>query len=98
MLHRWGAYAGPSEKLHKADGHAPRGYWEFLPLWDLLAELGDFEAGATARQKIENPLEPFDVSKYPLPLGYLEFLNVQEALLKACRRLEAYAYSDESNN
>ena len=47
MLHRWGAYAGPSEKLHKADAHAPRGYWEFLPLWDLLAELGDFEAGAT---------------------------------------------------
>ena len=47
MLHRWGAYAGPSEKLHKADAHAPRGYWEFLPLWDLLAELGDFDAGAT---------------------------------------------------
>ena len=47
MVHRWGAYAGPSEKLHKADVHAPRGYWEFLPLWDLLAELGDFDAGAT---------------------------------------------------
>ena len=47
MVHRWGAYAGPSEKLHKADAHAPRGYWEFLPLWDLLAELGDFDAGAT---------------------------------------------------
>ena len=47
MMHRWGAYAGPSEKLHKADAHAPRGYWEFLPLWDLLAELGDFDAGAT---------------------------------------------------
>ena len=47
MLHRWGAYAGPFEKLHKADAHAPRGYWEFLPLWDLLAELGDFDAGAT---------------------------------------------------
>ncbi|MDE0401030.1 MAG: sulfotransferase [Candidatus Poribacteria bacterium] len=272
MLHRWGAYAGPSEKLHKADRHAPRGYWEFLPLWDLLAELGDFEAGATwwdrhfqrqmekkaansgyrtkatelmtemyksgpwfwkdpalshflpfwkriwddaiyiitvrhpldtavswqkfimpanvpvrisfvamnllrwqhmmtlilqhtedaqhklflgyedimcdpraqaerlacflnskfgqrdssiqamvdiveprlwrnncgipfnqaleataeqkalytfARQKIENPLEPFDVAKYPLPPGYLDFLNIQEALLKTCHRLEA---------
>ena len=47
MVHRWGAYAGPPEKLHKADAHAPRGYWEFLPLWDLLAELGDFDAGAT---------------------------------------------------
>ena len=47
MVHRWGAYAGPSEKLHKADAHAPRGYWEFLPLWDLLAELGDFDAGTT---------------------------------------------------
>ncbi|MYA71522.1 sulfotransferase, partial [Candidatus Poribacteria bacterium] len=47
MLHRWGAYAGPPEKLHQADGHAPRGYWEFLPLWDLLAELGDFDAGTT---------------------------------------------------
>ena len=47
MLHRWGAYAGPSEKLHKADTHAPRGYWEYLPLWDLLDELGDFDTGAT---------------------------------------------------
>ena len=47
ILHRWGAYVGPSEKLHQADAHAPRGYWEFLPLWDLLAELGDFDAGAT---------------------------------------------------
>ena len=37
----------PPDKLHKADTHAPRGYWEFLPLWDLLAELGDFDAGAT---------------------------------------------------
>ena len=49
MVHRWGAYAGPSEKLHKADAHAPRGYWEFLPL---------------------------------------EFLNIQEALLKTYRELE----------
>lgn len=47
MVHRWGAYTGPPEKLHSADAHAPRGYWEFLPLWDLLAELGDFDAGAT---------------------------------------------------
>ena len=47
MVHRWGAYPGPVEKLHSADIHAPRGYWEFLPLWDLLAELGEFDAGAT---------------------------------------------------
>ena len=48
MVHRWGAYAGAPEMLHKADVHAPRGYWEFLPLWDLLAELGgDFASGVT---------------------------------------------------
>lgn len=47
MVHAWGAYAGASEKLHAADAHAPRGYWEYLPLWDLLAELGDFASGAT---------------------------------------------------
>ena len=47
MLHKWGAYAGPSEKLHKADAHAPKGYWEYKPLWDLVAELGDFDTGAT---------------------------------------------------
>ena len=47
MVHRWGAYAGASETLHEADVHAPRGYWEFLPLWDLLAELGDFASGVT---------------------------------------------------
>ncbi len=47
MVHRWGAYAGPSDELRKADESAPRGYWEFLPLWDLLAELGDFASGAT---------------------------------------------------
>ena len=48
MVHRWGAYAGTPEMLHEADAHAPRGYWEFLPLWDLLVELGgDFASGAT---------------------------------------------------
>ena len=47
MLHKWGAYAGPSDKLHEADVHAPRGYWEYEPLWDLLAALGDFDAGET---------------------------------------------------
>ena len=47
MIYRWGAYAGEPEKLHAADEHAPRGYWEYLPLWDLLAELGEFASGAT---------------------------------------------------
>ena len=47
MVHAWGAYAGASEKLHAADEHAPRGYWEYLPLWDFLADLGDFASGAT---------------------------------------------------
>ena len=47
MVHRWGAYAGASERLHEADTHAPRGYWEYLPLWNFLAELGDFASGAT---------------------------------------------------
>ena len=47
MINRWGAYAGESEKLHAADEHAPRGYWEYLPLWDLLADLGEFASGAT---------------------------------------------------
>ncbi len=33
--------------------------------------------------KIDNPLEPFDKTRYPMPPGYFEFLNIQEALLKA---------------
>ena len=32
MVHTWGAYAGASERLHAADAHAPRGYWEYMPL------------------------------------------------------------------
>lgn len=47
MVHAWGAHAGASEKLHAADEHSPRGYWEYLPLWDFLADLGDFASGAT---------------------------------------------------
>ena len=47
MIHRWGAYAGEADKLHEADEHAPRGYWEFLPLWEFLAELGEFSSGAS---------------------------------------------------
>ena len=47
MVQKWGAYAGDPKELHEADVHAPRGYWEFLPLWDLLSDLGDFSSGAT---------------------------------------------------
>ena len=47
MIYRWGAYAGEPEKLRAADEHAPRGYWEYLPLWDLLADLGEFTSCAT---------------------------------------------------
>jgi hypothetical protein len=47
MVHRWGAYAGESERLTKADGHNPQGYWEYLPIWDFLVELGDFAAGTS---------------------------------------------------
>jgi len=43
---------------------------------------------AFARRKIDTPFAPFDATKYPLPPGYLEFLNVQEASLKAYRELE----------
>ena len=47
MIHRWSAYPGEPEKLHEADEHAPRGYWEYLPLWEFLAELGEFSSGAS---------------------------------------------------
>ena len=47
MIYRWGAYAGEPGKLHEADEDCPRGYWEYLPLWDLLADLGEFASGAT---------------------------------------------------
>ena len=49
---------------------------------------------AFAKRKIDNPFAPFDVTKYPLPPGYLEFLNVQEALLKAYRELEHRRHSE----
>src|SRR5579859_2641379 len=47
MVHAWGAYAGDPGDLPEADELNPRGRWEYLPLWDLLAEIGDFAAGAT---------------------------------------------------
>ena len=50
---------------------------------------------AFARRKIDDPFEPFDAAKYPLPLRYLEFLSIQEAFLKVCRRLEEVDKSDQ---
>ena len=47
MIYTWGGYAGESDKLHEADERAPRGYWEYLPLWEFLAELGEFSSGAS---------------------------------------------------
>jgi hypothetical protein len=47
MVHAWGAYAGDEGELPAADELNPRGRWEYLPLWDLLAEIGEFGAGAT---------------------------------------------------
>jgi len=47
MIHVWGAYAGDPGELPAADELNPRGRWEYLPLWDLLAEVGEFSAGAT---------------------------------------------------
>ena len=47
MVHRWGAYAGESEKVRKGDEHNPQGYWEYTPIWDFLAELGEFAEGAS---------------------------------------------------
>jgi hypothetical protein len=47
MVHAWGAYAGDPGDLSAADVLNPRGRWEYLPLWNLLAETGDFAAGAT---------------------------------------------------
>lgn len=47
MVHAWGAYAGGPDDLPAADERNPRGRWEYLPLWDLLAEIGGFAAGAS---------------------------------------------------
>lgn len=41
MVHAWGAHAGDPGDLPAADELNPRGRWEYLPLWDLLAEIGD---------------------------------------------------------
>jgi hypothetical protein len=47
MVHAWGAHAGDPGDLPAADDLNPHGRWEYLPLWSLLAEIGDFAAGTT---------------------------------------------------
>jgi hypothetical protein len=47
MIHHWGAYAGEPEQLTAANEHNLQGQWEYTPLWDFLAELGDFAQGVT---------------------------------------------------
>lgn len=47
MVHAWGAYAGDCGELPPADALNPRGRWEYLPLWDLLNDVGGFDGGAT---------------------------------------------------
>ncbi len=47
MVYAWGAYAGGPGELAAADELNPRGRWEYLPLWELLAEIGGFAAGGS---------------------------------------------------
>jgi hypothetical protein len=47
MVHAWGAYAGEPGELAAPDQLNPHSRWEFLPLWDLLAAVGDFAVGGT---------------------------------------------------
>ena len=47
MVHAWGASAGDPGDLPRADALNPRGRREYLPLWDLLAEIGGFAGGAS---------------------------------------------------
>jgi len=42
MVHRWGAYAGEPSELTPPSEHNPHGQWEYEPLWEFLAEVGDF--------------------------------------------------------
>lgn len=40
LVGRWGAYQGHPSKLRKPDDQNPRGYFEYLPIWDFLDEIG----------------------------------------------------------
>jgi hypothetical protein len=45
MVHGWGAYAGETVDLPVPDRRNARGRWEYQPLWDLLAQIGEFDRG-----------------------------------------------------
>jgi hypothetical protein len=45
MVQRWGAYLGAPEELGEPDDRNPHGRFEYAPLWDLLARIGDFASG-----------------------------------------------------
>jgi hypothetical protein len=47
MVLTWGAYMGEPAELPSPDHLNPHGPFEWLPLWDFLAELGEFESGAS---------------------------------------------------
>ena len=47
MVQRWGAYAGEPDQLTPGDARNPQGFWEYKPVWDFLAKLGGFDAGAS---------------------------------------------------
>lgn len=47
LVHTWGAYVGAPEHLPRPDRANPRGRWEYGPLWDLLAEIGEFSSGVS---------------------------------------------------
>jgi len=47
VVHQWGAYAGEEAKIRKGDAENVHGYWEYTPIWDFLAEIGDFKTGAS---------------------------------------------------
>jgi len=47
LIYRWGGYAGGGDELAEPDGPNPHGRWEYGPLWDLLALVGDFAAGVS---------------------------------------------------
>jgi hypothetical protein len=47
MLQAWGAYLGEPGELPLGDALNPHGRLEWLPLWDLLSDIGDFASGAS---------------------------------------------------
>ena len=40
VVARWGAYAGEPESLADPDDGNPRGYWEHMPMQELMMQLG----------------------------------------------------------